>query len=212
MRCGRLEISLGALPTLVPGIAVFAGSFLLIGCSFTDQTVRLPSPKITPTLHSPAPGAVVVVPLIIDLREAVHYIGVKKNLFGTVTAKVFPDRNAPLWLREQLMTQLKAAGVKTVAKAADESAVLVQLFLKRMLSEPRWSWGAGDIATTLVVRLKVSSPTGETADRTYEVTGLASGEVPSEKNYTPSLERAAAELMKLLMPDILSMTSLSTQR
>jgi hypothetical protein len=148
----------------------------------------------------------VVVPLIVDLREAKDHIGVKKNLFGMDTAKVFPDRNVGVWLRERLKAELRAAGVDTIRRRGDQSAVVVQLLLMRLFSEPVFRWGVADYETTLAVRLKVTSPAGEIADREYVVTGVASGECPKEKNYTPSVEHATAELMKRLVPEIISNT------
>jgi hypothetical protein len=57
-----------------------------------------------------------------------------------------------------------------------------------------------------VVRLKVTSGAGKIADREYAVTGVARGQRPKEKNYTPSIEYATAELMKRLVPEIISST------
>ena len=154
---------------------------------------------------TPPCKATVVVPLVVDLREAPDHIGVK-HLFGMDTGKVFPDRNVAVWLRERLKTELRAAGVNTIRKRGNESAVVVQLLLMRFFSEPVFRWGQYDYETTLAVRLKLTSAAGEMADLEYVVTGVASGQSPGEKNYTPSVEHATAELMKRLVPEIISDT------
>ncbi len=181
-------------------------SSMPMACAFTDQTVKLPTIQFL-IGRSPHPcRATVVVPLIVDLREATDHIGVKKNLFGMDT-KVFPDRNVAVWLRERLKTELRAAGVNTIRKRGNESAAVVQLFLMRLFSEPVFRWGDDDdYETTLAVRLKVTSGAGEITDREYAVTGVARGQRPKEKNYTPSMEHATAELMKRLVPEIISNT------
>ena len=179
-----------------------------MACAFTDQTVRLPSIEVSERTIAPLFGATVVVPLIVDLREAKDHIGVKKDLFGMGTAKVFPDRNVPIWLRERLTTELRSAGLNIIRKGGKESAVVVQVLLMRLFSEPVFRSGENDYdyETTLAVRLKITSAAGEIADRQYVVTGVARGESPKEKNYTLSVEHATAELMKRLVPEIKTST------
>lgn len=142
-------------------------------------------------------------PPVIDLREATDHIGVKKNLFGFNTGKIFPDRNVAAWLRERLKAELRAAEVNTIRKRGNESAVVVQLILLRFFSEPMIRLGPDEYQTTLAVRLKVTSVGGDIADREYVAIGLATGQRPKEKNYTPSVEHATAELMKRLLPEII---------
>ena len=180
---------------------------MTMACAFTDQTVKLPTIEISGGAIAPPCRATVVVPLVVDLREATDHIGVKKNLFGMETGRVFPDRNVALWLRERLKTELRAAGVNTLRKRGNEPAVVVQLLLMRLFSEPVFRGGDDDdYETTLAVRLKVTSLAGEIAEREYAVTGVASGQRPKERNYTPSMEHATAELMKRLVPEIVSIT------
>ena len=175
---------------------------MTMACAFTDQTVKLPPTQISAAAIAAPYKATVLVPLIVDLRETDH-IGVKKNLFGMDTGKVFPDRNVALWLRERLKTELRAAGVNTIRTRGNESAV-VQLFLIRLFSEPVFRGGADEYETTLAVRLKLTSEGGEISDREHVVIGVAGGQSPKEKNYTTSVEQATAELMKRLVPDIIS--------
>jgi hypothetical protein len=119
------------------------------------------------------------------------------------TGKVFADRNVAVWLRERLRTELRSAGVNTIRKSENQSAMVVQLFLLRFFSEPLSRLGPDEYQTTLAVRLKVTSVAGEITDRQYVATGVARGHRPKKKNYTPSVQHATDELMNRLVAEII---------
>jgi hypothetical protein len=183
----------------------------MMACAVTDQTVKLPTLQLAHAAIAPSYKATVVVPLIMDLREATDHIGVRKNLFGMDT-KIFPDRNVALWLRERLRAELRAAGVNVIRKHENESAAVVQLRLITLSSAPVFRWGHDDYETTLVVRLTVTSVGGGIIDREYVVTGVAGGQRPKEKNYTSSVEDATAALMRRLVPEIISISTAPKER
>jgi hypothetical protein len=177
-------------------------------CALTDQTVRLPAH--TPYDWSGEPGGVAVVVLpVIDERDITDHIGVKKNGFGMSTAKIFPDRNVAVWLRERLKAELRAAGFETVPKSELSSAATIQVTLLQLFVEPVLGWGGENekFQTTLAGRVRITPSVGTVAERQYLVQGVAAGHVPREKNYTPSLAQATAELMKRLILDIRALTA-----
>jgi uncharacterized lipoprotein YajG len=193
--------------TLVLGVVL---SLLMTACVAVDQTVKLPEVRVSDQgVGKPSAGVVIVSP-VTDQREIRDYIGVKKTAFGIPTAKIYPDRNVAVWLRERLKAELRTAGFDIARKGQPPSAT-VELALVRFFVEPVLGWDTEKFETDLAVRVKVTPPSGNSAEREYRTRGVAEGRTPSEKNYTPSLEQATAELMKRLVPDILDLAGRSSE-
>jgi uncharacterized lipoprotein YajG len=207
----RRRSATDALMTL--GCKVLLGvlvSLLMTACAVVGQTVKLPEgPLSDQGVGKPSAGAVIVSP-VTDQRESKDHIGVKKTAFGIPTAKIYPDRNVAAWLRERLKAELRGAGFAIARKGEPDSAT-VELALLSLFVEPVLGWGTEKFETDLAVRAKVTTPSGSRADREYRARGVAEGLTPSEKNYTPSLEQATAELMKRLVPDILDLAGRSSK-
>jgi uncharacterized lipoprotein YajG len=180
-------------------------SILVTACVITDQTVRLPESEISNEQPAKRKGALVM-PAVTDQRDIKDHIGVKKTAFGIPTAKIYPDRNVAVWLRESVRAELRAAGFNIVRKGETASAATVELILLKFFVEPVMGWGTETFETDLAVRLRVTAAAGRSTERDYLTRGVAAGRDPSEKNYTPSLEQATTELIKRLVPDIIALT------
>ncbi|HEY3198563.1 MAG TPA: YajG family lipoprotein [Nitrospirales bacterium] len=181
-------------------------STLMAACVFTDQTVKLPEGEIVHEQPAKPGKGTLIVPPVADERELTDHIGVKKTAFGIPTGKVYPDRNVPAWLRESVKAELQAAGFNIARKNETGSAPTIELILLKFFVEPVMGWGTETFETDLAVRLRVTSAAGKSTERDYLTRGVAAGREPSEKNYTPSLEQATAELIKRLIPDIIALT------
>jgi uncharacterized lipoprotein YajG len=192
---------------LVLGIGL---SLLLTACAAVDQTVKLPEDPVSDQGVGKSSAGVLIVSQVRDQREIKDYIGLKKTAFGIPTAKIYPDRNVAVWLRERLKAELRNAGFD-IARHGEPASATVELALLRFFVEPVLGWDTEKFETDLAVRVKVTPPSGSRAEREYQTRGVAEGRAPSEKNYTPSLEQATAELMKQLVPDILDHAGRSSQ-
>jgi uncharacterized lipoprotein YajG len=187
-------------------VAILSG-LLMTACALTDQTVKLPAHPPSDWSGVPVGVSIVVLP-VIDQRDIRDHIGVKKNSFGMPTAKIYPDRNVAVWLRERLRAQLRATGFETVQKNELPSAAMVQVALLQLFVEPVLGWGKKEkFQTTLAVRVRIMPTIGTRAEREYLIQEVTAGHGPREKNYTPSLEQATAELMKRLIFDIRALTA-----
>ena len=181
-------------------------SILVTACVSMDQTVSLPESEISNEQPAKRSEGALVVPPVADQREIKDHIGLKKTAFGIPTAKIYPDRNVAVWLRESVRAELRAAGFNIVRKDETASASTIELILLKFFVEPVMGWGTETFETDLAVRLKVTPAAGRSTERDYLTRGVAAGRDPSEKNYTPSLEQATAELIKRVVPDILALT------
>ena len=181
-------------------------SILVTACVSMDQTVSLPESEISKEQPAKRSEGALVVPPVADQREIKDHIGLKKTAFGIPTAKIYPDRNVAVWLRESVRAELRAAGFNIVRKDETASASTIELILLKFFVEPVMGWGTETFETDLAVRLRVTPSTGRSTERDYLTRGVAAGRDPSEKNYTPSLEQATAELIKRVVPDILALT------
>ena len=181
-------------------------SILVTACVITDQTVRLPESEISNEQPAKRSEGALVVPAVTDQRDIKDHIGVKKTAFGIPTAKIYPDRNVAMWLRESVRAELRAAGFNIVRKGETASTATVELILLKFFVEPVMGWGTETFETDLAVRLRVTAAAGRSTERDYLTRGVAAGRDPSEKNYTPSLEQATTELIKRLVPDIIALT------
>ena len=181
-------------------------SIMVTACVSMDQTVSLPESEISNEQPAKRSEGALVVPPVADQREIKDHIGLKKTAFGIPTAKIYPDRNVAVWLRESVRAELRAAGFNIVRKEETTSASTIELILLKFFVEPVMGWGTETFETDLAVRLRVTPSTGGSTERDYLTRGVAAGRDPSEKNYTPSLEQAAAELIKRLVPDIIALT------
>ena len=169
-----------------------------------NQTVKLPESEIAH--DQPGKHSALVVPPVADQREVTDHIGVRKGAFGIPTAKIYPDRNVAVWLRERVRAELRAAGFNIVRQSEAGSASTIELLLLKFFVEPVMGWGTETFETDLAVRLRVTTAAGRSTEREYLTKGVAAGRVPSEKNYTPSLEQAMEELLKRVIPDIIALT------
>ena len=192
---------------LVLGVVL---SLLTTACAVVDQTVKLPEGRVSDQGVGKRSAGVVIVSPVTDQREIRDHIGVKKTAFGIPTAKIYPDRNVAVWLRERLKAELRTAGFDIARKGEPVSAT-VELALLRFFVEPVLGWETETFETDIAVRVTVTPPSGSRAEREYRTRGVAEGQTPSEKNYTPSLEQATAELMKQLVPDILNLAGRSSE-
>ena len=181
-------------------------SILVTACVSMDQTVSLPESEISNEKPAKRSEGALVVPPVADQREIKDHIGLKKTAFGIPTAKIYPDRNVAVWLRESVRAELRAAGFNIVRKEETTSASTIELILLKFFVEPVMGWGTETFETDLAVRLRVTTAAGRSTERDYLTRGVAAGRDPSEKNYTPSLEQATAELIKRVVPDILALT------
>jgi hypothetical protein len=180
-------------------------SILMTACVFMNQTVKLPESEIGHDTPGKRSGALVVPP-VADQREVTDHIGVRKGAFGIPTAKIYPDRNVAVWLRERVRAELRAAGFTIVRQSEAASASTIELILLKFFVEPVMGWGTETFEMDLAVRLRVTTTAGRSTEREYLTRGVAAGRVPSEKNYTPSLEQATEELLKRVIPDIIALT------
>ena len=192
---------------LVLGVVL---SLLTTACAVVDQTVKLPEGRVSDQGVGKRSAGVVIVSPVTDQREIRDHIGVKKTAFGIPTAKIYPDRNVAVWLRERLKAELRTAGFD-IARKGEPASATVELALLRFFVEPVLGWDTETFETDLAVRVTVTPPSGSRAEREYRTRGVAEGQTPSEKNYTPSLEQATAELMKQLVPDILNLAGRSSE-
>ena len=186
-------------------------SLFLSACVFGNQTVRLPESVLSPEPRGKGTKGALVVPPVADQREVPDHIGVRKGAFGISTAKIYPDRNVPVWLRESVRAELRAAGFNIVRKSETGAASTIELILIKFFVESVMGWGTETFETDLAVRLRVTPATGRSTERDYHTRGVAEGRVPPEKNYTSSLEQATAELIKRLVPDIIALTGLPSE-
>ena len=182
-------------------------SVLVTACVFVNQTVKLPEGEISYEQPAKRSEGALIVPPVADQRQVTDHIGVKKSAFDITTAKIYPDRNVAGWLRERVRAELRAAGFNIVHKNETASGSTIELILLKFFVEPFMGWGTEIFETDLAVRLRVTLPGGTSTERDYFIKGMAEGRAPSEKNYTPSLEQATAELIKRLVPDIIALTA-----
>ena len=199
---------------LIHGWRLILGSLLLVlmtACVYMDQTIRLPENGISNDQPGRRSETALIVTPVADQRQITDHIGVKKTAFGIPTAKIYPDRNVAVWLRESVRTELRAAGFNIVRKGQTAPASTIELILVKFFVEPVMGWGTETFETNLAVRLRVTTAAGNSTERDYLTRGVAAGRDPGEKNYTPSLEQATAELMKRLVPDIMALTETSSQ-
>lgn len=109
-------------------VVAIVAAILGSGCAFGDRKAKLDYPPVEmqnageaqAAPASPARG-VILIGDFNDIREDKTVVGHVRNGFGMKTAKVLPQKDVTIWVRDALAYELEAAGYTVVNGAAAPS-------------------------------------------------------------------------------------------
>ena len=184
---------------------VIALTFLFLttyGCAFGTRHVKLNPLKTSFVTDATGESAFVEV---MDKRdpELKPVVGHVKNTYGMRTAQVVADKEVSVWIKDIIVEELKRSGAFVIADEAvlDNKATKITIDVLVFYAQAYMRYGGEvTVAVTLTKdNKKIVSEKTYTGKATLGMNWGASSE-----SYQKVLELATEEMLKTLMPDIIT--------
>jgi len=184
---------------------VIALTFLFLttyGCAFGTRHVKLNPLNTSFVTDATGESAFVEV---MDKRnpELKPVVGHVKNGYGMKTAKVVADKEVSIWVRDIIVEELKRSGASVITDEAvlDNKATKITIDVLVFYAQAYMRYGGEvTVAVTLTKdNKKIVSEKTYTGKATLGMNWGASSE-----SYQKVLELATEEMLKTLMPDIIT--------
>ena len=184
---------------------VIALTFLFLttyGCAFGTRHVKLNPLNTSFVTDATGESAFVEV---MDKRdpELKPVVGHVKNTYGMRTAQVVADKEVSVWIKDIIVEELKRSGASVIADEAvlDNKATKITIDVLVFYAQAYMRYGGEvTVAVTLTKdNKKIVSEKTYTGKATLGMNWGASSE-----SYQKVLELATEEMLKTLMPDIIT--------
>jgi uncharacterized lipoprotein YajG len=172
------------------------------GCAFGTRHVRLNPMKTSFAIDTTDQSAFVEV---IDKRDPAlkPVVGHVKNGYGMKTAKVIADKEVSIWVRDIIVEELKRsrASVITDEAVSDNKAAKITVDVLVFYAQAYLRYG-GEVTVAVTVIKNNKRIVNEKTYTGKATLGMNWG--ASSESYQKVLELATEEMLKTLMPDIIT--------
>jgi uncharacterized lipoprotein YajG len=186
-------------------LLVIASTFLFLttyGCAFGTRHVRLNPLKTSFVMDATDQSAVVEV---IDKRDPVlkPVVGHVKNGYGMKTAKVVADKEVSIWVRDIIVEELNRSGASVITDEAlsDNKAAKITVDVLVFYAQAYLRYG-GEVTVAATVTKHNKRIVNEKTYTGKATLGMNWG--ASSESYQKVLELATEEMLKTLIPDIIT--------
>jgi len=172
------------------------------GCAFGTRHVKLNPMKTSLTMDAAGQSAFVEVN---DNRNPVlkPVVGHVKNTYGMKTAKVIADKEVSVWMRDIIVEELKRSGASIITESAnlDDKTGKITIDVLVFYAQAYTRYGAEVTVAVTVTKnnrdiIRGKNYTGKA------ILGINWG--ASSASYQKVLELATEEMLKKLIPDIIT--------
>lgn len=172
------------------------------GCAFGTRHVKLSPMKTSFAMDATGQSAFVEV---IDKRDPVlkPVVGHVKNGYGMKTAKVVADKEVSIWVRDVIVEELKRSGASVITDESvlDNKAAKITLDVLVFYAQAYLRYG-GEVTVALTVKKNDKTVVNEKTYTGKATLGMNWG--ASSESYQKVLELATEEMLKTLMPDLIT--------
>jgi uncharacterized lipoprotein YajG len=184
---------------------VIALAFLFLttyGCAFGTRHVKLIPMKMSFAIDATGQSAFVQVT---DKRDSAlkPVVGHVKNTYGMKTAKVVADKEVSIWVKDIIVEELKRSGASVMTDEAvlDNKATKITVDVLVFYAQAYLKYG-GEVTVAVTVIKNDQKIVNEKIYTGKATLGMNWG--ASSESYQQVLELATEEMLKTLIPDIIT--------
>jgi hypothetical protein len=181
-----------------------AGSLWLQGCAFIDVSIQPPPGPPSGLSSTRGRGReIALVTAFEDNRPDTSRCGMQKNGYNSDTANVNCKVPPGRWLANALAQGLSASGfVVTASPSPSPTAVRVGGDVVQFFVEPKLSAFTASPEADISVRLRVTSPSGLSADRLFYFKAEEVSMASTEDNFQLAADSATAQAVRVMVAAI----------